>query len=231
MAGELYLNTLAHFKQVESEDSDGRMDSTEGVAMWWQPHDIVMKLSVPGIGDIEITKADLAGPVSMAFDVHNNLHLLCLYALHTTGFECVDGKIYYAPEQADELQRQLQIDERCRKFGTFAVITPAVSFLAQLCGALNNQRYKARWKLVEYYNDATFHGGLPPNEIPFRKQKRFSYQREFRLCVYPRTEEEAANSNPITIPIGDLTHVCAKVEAARLLTFFELKTELASPPA
>jgi hypothetical protein len=231
MAGELYLNTLAYFKQVEAEDSDGRMDATEGVAMWWQPHDLVMKLNVPGIGDIEITKADLAGPVSMAFDYHNNLHLFCLYALHTTGFECVDGKIDFAPEQADELHRQLHIDERCMKFGNFAVITPAVPFLAQLRDALNAQRYKACWKLVEYYDEETFHGEIPPKEIPFRKQKRFSYQREFRLCVYPRTQEEAANSDPITVSIGDISHICGKVEAARVPSIFELKTEPAPPPA
>ena len=50
VAGDLYLNTLAHFKHVEAEDSDGRIDTTEGIAMWWQPHDLVMKLNVPGIG-------------------------------------------------------------------------------------------------------------------------------------------------------------------------------------
>ena len=231
MAGDLYLNTLAYFKQVEAEDSDGRMDATEGAAMWWQPHDLVIRLNVPGIGGIEITKADLAGPVSMAFDYYNNLHLFCLYALQTTGFECIDGKIDFAPEEAEELQRQLHIDERCLKFGKFAVITPAVPFLAQLRDALNAQRCKVRWRLVEYYDEETFHGEILPKEIPFRKQKRFSYQREFRLCVYPRTQEEAADSNPITISIGDISQICGKVEAARVAGLFEPKTELTPPPA
>jgi hypothetical protein len=44
MAGELYLNTLAHFKKVESESDDGRDDPTEAIAMWWQPDDISIKL-------------------------------------------------------------------------------------------------------------------------------------------------------------------------------------------
>src|SRR5689334_10920673 len=81
MAGRLYLNTLAYFRKVESKDSDGRMDSTEAIAMWCQPDDFVMKLNVPGIGETEITKKDLAAPVSMSFDYHNYLHLFCLYAV------------------------------------------------------------------------------------------------------------------------------------------------------
>jgi hypothetical protein len=75
MAGGLHLNTLAYFKEVESESSDGRMDSTEAVAMWWQPDDLVMNLTVLEIGDVEITKEDLAGPVSTSFGGHNYLHL------------------------------------------------------------------------------------------------------------------------------------------------------------
>lgn len=170
MAGELHLNTLAYFKEVESESSDGRMDSTEAVAMWWQPDDLVINLTVLGIGDVEITKKDLAGPVSTSFGYHNYLHLFCLYALHTTGSECVDGKIGCAPEDAEELQRQLKIDERCFKFGKFAVITPAVPFLNQLREALKSQGYKATAQLVEYYDDEVFHGEIPMADIPFRKQ-------------------------------------------------------------
>jgi hypothetical protein len=182
MKGSLYLNTLAYFKKLESECDDGRMDATEAVAMWWQPHDFIMNLNVPGIGATEINSKDLAGPVSAAFEYHDYLHLYCLYAVHTTGFECVDGKIDYAPEDAEELRRQLTIDERCLKFGSFAVMTPAVPFVDRLREAPIAQGYKATAKLVEYYDDETIHCEFPPKEIPFRKQKRFTYQRESRFA-------------------------------------------------
>ncbi|MBB5374534.1 hypothetical protein [Acidocella aromatica] len=229
MAGELYLNTLDYFRQVESADSDGRADLTEGIAMWWQPHDLVMKINFPGMGEVEITKNDLAGPVSMSFHHHNNLHLFCVYAIHTTGFEVIDGQLSLSPEQVDELQAQLQIDERCMQFGKFAVITPAVPFLAQLKTALAGEHHRAQAKLVEYYNEETFHGEIPLKEIPFRKQKRFSYQKEFRLCVFPRTSEEADNASPITINIGDISHICAKVESSQLPELIQLKTEPEPP--
>jgi len=107
MAGGLHLNTLAYFKQVESEDNDGRMDATEAIAMWWQPADLEVTLNAPGFGDIKVTKADLAGPISMSFNYHNYLHLFCLYAVHTTGFKFIDNKIDCLLEEAEALQRQL----------------------------------------------------------------------------------------------------------------------------
>jgi len=225
MAGKLYLNTLAYFKQVENECSDGRMDSTEATALWWQPDNLVIKLTGPGISEIEITQKDLAGPVSMGYVHHDYLHLLCLYAFYTTGFEWVDGEIDCSPEDAEELQRQVKIDERCFKFGKFAVIIPAAPFLNQLCEALKSQGYKAKLKLVKYYDEEVFHGQIPVADIPFMKQKRFRYQREFRICVDRGTQQEA----PITIDIGDISHICAKREATQLPGLFVLKPTLAPP--
>jgi hypothetical protein len=225
MAGGLYLNTLGYFKERESQSCDGRMDSTEAVAVWWQADDLVMKLSVPGKGDTEITKKDLAGPISMSFGHHNNLHLLCLYALDSTGFERLNEKTDYAPEDADKRRRQLRIDARCFKLGKFAVVFHAVPFLDQLREALKGQGYMARGKLVEYYDDEVFHGEIPMADIPFRKQKRFSYQREFRLCVEPRTQQNSA----ITINIGDISHISAKVDSCRLSGHFELRPEPTRP--
>jgi hypothetical protein len=99
MAGKLYLNPLSYFKQVECASSDGRMDSTEAIATWWQPHDIVMKLRAPGIGDIEFNDRDLAGPVSMAYNYHNDLRVFCLYAVYSTGFEVVNGRFNGSPRR------------------------------------------------------------------------------------------------------------------------------------
>jgi len=130
--GNLHLNRLAYFKKLENNYDDGRADANEAVAMWWQPHDLVIDLTFPGIGATKITKDDLAAPVSMSFEFHDHLHIFCLYAVSTTGFATVDGKLDLAENEAAELQGQLEIDERCFRFGSFAVITPAVPFLAQV---------------------------------------------------------------------------------------------------
>ncbi len=223
MAGSLYLNTLAYFKRLES-CTDGRMDSNEAVAMWWQPDDLVIRLNVPGIGNTKITKRDLAGPVSMAYRHHDYLHILCLYALYTHGFAYEDGgNISCTAGQVDEVRRQLTIDERCFKFGKFAVITPAVPFLSQLRSALVEHGHKATGRLVEYYDDKTFHGEIPVQDAPFKTQQRFSYQREFRICIDPVIQQ----AGPLSINVGSLSHICAKVDSARLPHLYDVQFETA----
>jgi len=47
--GTLYLNRLSFFRSIEEDDNytDGRQDKTEAVAIWLQPHDLVIKVKTP----------------------------------------------------------------------------------------------------------------------------------------------------------------------------------------
>jgi len=230
--GNLLLRRLSCFKNVESESDDGRSDTTEAVSMWWQPDDIVMDLSVPALGlHIKITKADLAGPVSFQSNDFDNSHVLCLYTIYTDKFISADGETKFVgingstnltETDVAELRKQLVIDDRYFEFGKFAVIVRAVPFLERLKAALRNNGQWFRGKLVEYYDDETFHGEIEPREIPFRKQKRFSYQREFRVCVQTNTEGEA----PLSIEIGDISDICGKTESSQLNSVFSLSLKL-----
>jgi hypothetical protein len=222
MQGRLHLNRLSYFKKIEgADDDDGRPDTNEGVAMWWQPQDIHIKLSVPGIGDVEITKDDLTAPVSTSFEYHDDLHMLCLYSVHTSGYDAVDGKFHLDERQAADFQNQILIDERCLKFGPYAVITPAVPFLAQVKEALRRRGQWFRGRLVEYYDDEVFHGEIAPPDVAFKKQKRFAHQREFRICVQTGTRGD----DPISVDVGDLDHICAKAESSKLNNIFQLKLD------
>lgn len=221
MAGELYLNTLSHFREMENERDDGRPDSAEGIATWWQPDDIIVRLSAPGIGETEITKKDLAAPVSTSFTYHDGVNVFCSYAVYLTGFQFTDHKIQCSENQAEEIRRQWRIDQRCLKFGRFAVVTPAGPFMSKLRASLMREGRKFEHKLVRYYDETTFHGAFPVAEIPFWKQKRFSYQREFRVCVYPKLIQNLA----FTINIGDISDICRKEDAARLNDLLALKSE------
>jgi hypothetical protein len=221
IAGELYLNTLAYFKRIENEEDDGRIDSTEAIASWWQPDDILIKLNVPGIGGTKISRKDLAGPVSMSFDYHNYVHVFCLYAMHITGFKLLnDGKIDCSERDVDELRRQLRVDDRCFQFGKHAVVINAVPFITKLREILTSQGRKFKYKLVEYHDETVFHGTIPANEIPFRKQGRFSYQQEFRICVYPTVMVDS----PITIRIGDISSICGKMESSKVNSLLVVNT-------
>ncbi len=220
MDGTLYLNRLSFFKRIEEESNDGRPDANEAVAMWWQPDDISIKLKVSEIGDIEITQKDLAGPVSMSYDYHNYLHVFCMYAIHTSGFECVDGKIEYLEDEAEILKRQIEIDSRCLNFGKFAVITPATQFLDHLKESLRNADFVCKAKLVEYYDEELFHGEIEVKDIPFKKQKKFNYQNEFRICINPKTMDD----EPICIKIGNIGHITAKIETDKINDLFQINS-------
>jgi hypothetical protein len=220
----LYLNRLSYFREIENSSADGiddRVDKTEAVAMWWQPHDFIIELKIPGVGGVTITKDDLAAPVYMSYSDHDDLHIFCMYAVHTTGFATIGGKLELAESQAAELQRQVAIDDRCVEFGPFAVIIHAVPFLSQVKQALQRRGQWFRGKLVDYYDDETFHGELSPKDpkdIPFKKQKRFTWQREFRICVQTNT----TGSAPLLIDIGNIAHICAKVPSSRVSEVFKL---------
>lgn len=235
--GSLYLRQLSYFKNVESECDDGRSDTTEAVSMWWQPDDIVLDLSVPALGlHTRITKADLAGPVSVQSNDFDNSHIYCLHAIYTdklvsedggTKFVGVDGATNLTEGDIAELRKQLLIDDRCLKFGEFAVIVMATPFLERLKKALISDGRRFRGKLVEYYDDETFHGEIEPREIPFRKQKKFSYQREFRVCIQTNTE----GNSPLMIEIGDISDICGKIGSSQLNDAFSLSLKPnPSPP-
>ena len=93
--GKLFLNRLSYFKRIEPlYDEDGRPDTNEAVAMWWQPRGFHMTITNPISGSIEITEKDLAAPTSISFERHDHFHVLCLHTVYTSGFPFIDGKFH-----------------------------------------------------------------------------------------------------------------------------------------
>lgn len=225
IGGELHLKRLSYFQNIESECEDGRADENEAVAMWWQPNDILIKLSVPNLGlETEITEKDLAAPISVGSERHNNWHVFCMYAIYTTGYKFVNGKIEGDENDLLELNRQIVVDEQCLKFGKYAVFISGRPFLERLKQEMHRKGYQHKWKLVEYYDDRAFNGEIEEREIPFRKQLQFRYQKEFRICVDTKTVGDAA----LTIKLGDISHICKKVNSSCLkgeLKFLEAPPE------
>ena len=183
MAGHLYLNTLGYFKGMESGGGADRGDPMEAVAMWLQPHDVIITLRVPDLQlETTITAKDLAAPIHFSSAYHDNLHLLCLTALHSDDVGIEDGKATGTLQEMKRLQQQLRVDPKCFEMGKYAVTIHALAFLRQLREALTRQHIAATGKLVGYYDDAIFHGKMAASEVHFSKQKRFTYQSEFRIC-------------------------------------------------
>lgn len=219
LAGRLFLNRLSYFRKQEDECNDGRSDITEAIKMWLQPLDVQMSLSVSGIGTTKITPKDLAEPVSFTNTDADYLHIFCMYAIYTDEPLSNATTIEDRQRLAQELKRKLSIDERCIKFGRFAVIVPAHQFLNQMQKQLLAQKYRFQAKLVDYYDDKSFNGEFSDSEVPFKKQVRFAYQSEYRIAVAPCL----LASTPITIDINPIDPLLAKkVESSELNAMLRL---------
>ncbi len=215
MAGDLYLNRLGYFKKLEG--ADGRPDRHEAVATWWQPNNLSIEFSL--FPNLNITGKDLAGPVSMSFDAYDHLHIYCMSAIVVPEKAMAQPNFETNEIEAEEIRKALTFDERCLKFGEHAVIVDTRAFIGQISKALG-RHFRLRTGLVEYYDEELFHGSFRRDEIALRKQKRFKYQREFRICIDTGT----LDNEPITLNIGRI-EASMKVRSEELNNLFQLRTE------
>ena len=209
ISGRVYMNTLKYFKDLEDEPGKGRADPTEAIWAWLQPDNAEMTITVPGLDLIKIIASDLAAPISMTYKWHDCLKLFCMYAIHSNTIGEASKN-----ELVEQNQCRIGLNVECKSLGTFAVIISAGPFLERLRRELEKLGYRANGKLVTYYDDNAFNGEIPLGEIPFWKQKRFSYQQEFRICVYPASAE----AQPLIIEMGDLSNICKKISSSELPT-------------
>jgi hypothetical protein len=71
---------------------------------------------------------------------------------------------------------------------------------------------------VRYYDNEILNGQFNPKDVPFRKQKRFDYQREYRICI--RTPDRFAESR--TFNIGSLRRIGGYIPSEQVLRAFKL---------
>ena len=159
----------------------------------------------------------ITSPISSSSSYHGNAHIFCMYTVETTGFLPKDGKIKLSPAEFLQFKHQIRIDERCVNFGPYAVVIKATPFIPILHNALINCGNAFSGKRVEYYDGTTFNGTFEPEDIPFRKQHQFSFQKEFRICIYTQT----TGSDPLKIEVGDISAICIKMDSAKLNDMFE----------
>jgi hypothetical protein len=84
---------------------------------------------------------------------------------------------------------------------------------------------KFNGKVVEHYDDATFSGKMEMSEIPFKKQKRFSYQKEFRVCV----RGETTGTDALRFNMGDISGFSGKVKSSEINKEFQINLKPTKP--
>jgi hypothetical protein len=205
--GHLYMRRLRYFQKLEaSERDDGRSDAHEAIVSWHQPDRVELVLTFPGFAPIKLGKNDLAGPFSATRKLYSDMHLFCISALSIPDPAILEG-------DHDEVQAQLQagfqVDARCLDFGPHAVLVSAEKFLLQLRQSLERCDHWFKADMVEYYDEKVFHGDFATEDVPFRKQSRFAYQKEFRVCLQTPT----AGDEPLTFEIGNMSTFAFRVRS------------------
>lgn len=211
-AGKLYANRLSYFQDLEDKCTEGRSDRNEAVAAWLQPEETTIIIQDISGNKFEITKNDLAAPVSMSFNVYGNWPVFCVHAIYLDGFDNKDGEILLNAEDVPRFEKQLDVDDKCSKFGNFAVIVSAAQFVERLRNEVLRASKKCAFGLVKYYNPSTFNGVFSLKEIPFHKHDKFAYQREFRFC-FPTDD---SGNDALILDIGDISSFSCKVEAGKI---------------
>ena len=207
LAGELFLNTIHHFKTRESSETADRGDPTEATSLWVQPRDAILKIQVPKLQlATVITENDLAAPIQASNNFHEYLHIFCLTAL-TTDLPIIESGVV---SNLASIHKQMRISQKCFRMGNFAVLVHARPFLEQLSTSLKANNLTASSRRVTYYDDSSFSGQIPFNDVVFHKQKRFTYQREWRLWVNFNINADI----PRRLSIGRLPQNSLKLSAA-----------------
>jgi hypothetical protein len=214
--GSLYMNRLRYFQKLEASDKDdGRSDPYEAISSWHQPDRIEVVISFRGFNSIKIAKNEMASPLVISRNHYSDMHLFCIYALSLPYPAFLQG-------DHDEIQAKLQaaasqIDSRCLDFGPYAVIVWPDQFCEKLSQALQQCNYWRKVGMVEYYDEKAFHGDFAQEDVPFRKQSRFAYQKEFRVCL-----QTPAGDEPLTFEIGDMSAFATKVRSADINASFKV---------
>ena len=84
--------------------------------------------------------------------------------------------------------------------------------------AARSQSLCLRAGLVRYYNDEVFNGEFKLKDVPFRKQRPFDYQREFRICIQTLDRSPA----PRTFNIESLRGLGGYMPSEHVLKAFKL---------
>lgn len=156
--GQLYMNTLAHFANIESNPA--RRDEYEGENFWMQPDKGTWSLMNDGVYK---PISGIIGPIAWRREGILDANVFCMFALRASVAKWV-------------------IDPRNFAFGdTFAVLKDGDEFLRRVQAAVQRAGHALKCGLVEYVDRSTYHGAVGI----FRKSSEFSYQSEFRLAILP----------------------------------------------
>jgi len=191
--GELYMNSLAYFREYKDERGELRGDPHEGLGAIYQPSQI----GEIRFGDIRIPPEELAGPVLVRHERLDHAKVFCSYALNSRGFDNVSA------ETLADFKRVMLVHESCYGLGSIAVLVSNVTkFFERIDSSIRAADLRGYRSLIDYFDENTFHGNFG-ERAGFHKRKLYSNQREYRVMV----ERPEPSTAAYTLSVGDLSDI------------------------
>lgn len=202
LRGSIRMQTVEYFRNCEHTDKALRGDAYEGLSALFQPKNI----SELVIGGVVLPPTALAGPMTFHSERVKHWHVFCLHAIGHTPDDPQDF------DSIEAMRRSILLHEDTTRFGKHVVYLKQPNvFLHRVHDALRALGYASRSKLVSYYDELLFTGWSSDADAPFKKSKRFAYQKEYRIVA----KTPAKVSTPLVVEIGDLSDVAELTTAEK----------------
>ena len=195
--GDLFMQTIRMFKDHKDKSGELRGDPMEGVVAWYQPDKI--KVEIDGL---EIPSKDIAAPIAMHSDALLDKNAFCIYSLNSRDHDQI------SKETISDFKRTLEVHEACYGLGAYCVaVLNAQEFINRCQRVIKEIDVNGSLGLVDYFDEATFHGALPEERHGYQKRSLFKHQREYRVLL----DFDKQPPNIYTMNIGDLSDITTGV--------------------
>lgn len=189
MAGKILMNPLKKFIKKDKVKIPLRDDPEENCVALYQPGHCILKIAGHTI-------SDMAGPIRVSLNYLLNCKACSFISVDSREFDSI------RPDKLSEFAESLKIDNRCFGFGPYCVAIVHVNeFIDRVSKALLRENMASKMGLVQYYDEATFHGAFGEEEYGFMKRKCYGHQRELRILV------QGEDENPLILDVGDLSNI------------------------
>jgi len=212
LKGNLYMNRMKYFKRIEDKEENNRSDIDEGVSGWYQPNkNVFLK-----INENIIPSEDLDGPIKIEYDKHIEVNIFCLSALYHGDFN------QSKEEDLIQYQKDLKLHNKMVELGDYCVIIiNPWQFIGRVKSTIQQKNLKGWLGLVEYFDPNIFHGKFQGIEPFFRKQKQYSYQKEYRIVL----QTEIKGDNPYVLNIGSIQDICLSCRTDKVNSLIDIKMQ------
>lgn len=211
MDGRLFMNTIRHFQRYKDKSGELRGDPYEGIIAMYQPS----KFTQIRVDNIVIPSNEIATPVVVHGNELLNKNAFCIYSLNSRDLDANPMMSLH------EFKQTIEIHDSCYGFGPYCVVVNnAEIFISKVSNGIKQAGYAGSLCLVDYFDENSFHGVLPPERHGYQKRSFFKYQQEYRVLIDTRRAEP----KELILDVGSLRDITSLVSTDQFNSLLEIKS-------